>query len=54
MNLITPAAAAKNELLFNKPESSSLNKNSYLAPALGVTKFIIDMDMILVTLSCAT
>jgi hypothetical protein len=35
-------------------EASLLNKSSHLAPALGVTKFIIDIDLILVTLCCAT
>jgi len=36
------------------PEAGSLNKSSCLAPALGVTKFISVMDMILVTLCYAT
>jgi hypothetical protein len=36
------------------PEAGLLNKSSCLAPALGVTKFIIVGDMILVTLCCAT
>jgi hypothetical protein len=36
------------------PEASSLNKSSFLAPALGATNFIIVTDMILVTLCCAT
>jgi hypothetical protein len=44
--------------MLNKPtseaEASSLNKSSCLARALGVTKFIIVTDMILVTLCCAT
>ncbi len=31
-----------------------MNKGARLAPALGVTKFIIVIDMSLVTLSCAT
>jgi hypothetical protein len=31
-----------------------LNKYSCLVPALGITKFIIVRDMILVTLGCAT
>jgi len=31
-----------------------LNKSSCLAPALGVTKLIIVLDMILVTLCCAS
>jgi hypothetical protein len=51
MNFVTPKAAAKHELLFNKPASvmlpandyifhqaSLLNKSSCLAPACGVTK----------------
>jgi hypothetical protein len=37
-----------------KPEASSLNKSSRLAPTLGVTKIIIVSNMILVTLCCAT
>jgi hypothetical protein len=42
VNLITPKAAAKHELLFDKPvsEVGLLNKSSHLAPTLGVTKFI--------------
>ncbi len=44
--------------MFNKPTSQAvaglLNKSSCLAPALGVTKFMIAIDMILVTLYCAT
>jgi hypothetical protein len=36
------------------PEAGSLNKSSCLAPALGVTKFIIVKDLILVTLCGAT
>jgi hypothetical protein len=45
--------------MFNKPasevgtEASLLNKSSRLAPALGVTKFVIVTDIILVTL-CGT
>jgi hypothetical protein len=35
-------------------EAGSLNNSLCLAPALGVTKFIIVIDMILVTLCCAT
>jgi hypothetical protein len=46
MNLVTPKAAAKGKLSFNKPEAGVLNKCSFLAPALGVTKFIIVTDMI--------
>jgi hypothetical protein len=52
MNLVTPKVGAKCELLFNKPTSEAglLNKSSCLAPALGVTKFLIVTDMILITL----
>ncbi len=55
IDLVTPKAAAKHELWFNEPASVAglLNKSSHLAPALGVTKFIIVLDMILVTLCCA-
>ncbi len=35
-------------------EASSLNKSSRLAPTLGVLRFIIVGDIILVTLCCAT
>jgi hypothetical protein len=56
VNLVTPKAGAKYELLFSKlaSEAGLLNKSSCLAPALGVTKFIITTDIILVTLCCAT
>ena len=56
MNLVTPKAAAKHELLFKKTEAEigSLKYSSFLAPALGVTKFTIVRDMILVSLCCAT
>jgi hypothetical protein len=44
--------------MFNEPTSEAeaglLNKSSRLVPALGVTKFIIVTNMILVTLCCAT
>ncbi len=42
--------------MFNKPTSVAglLDKSSRLAPAFGVTKFIIEIDMILATLCCAT
>ncbi len=42
--------------MFNKPtkEVSLLNKISCLAPALGVTKIKLVIDIILVTLCCAT
>jgi hypothetical protein len=53
-NLVTPKAAAKREHLFNKPEAGWLNKSSGLSLALGVTKFTKEIDMILVTLCCAT
>jgi hypothetical protein len=56
MNSVIPKAAAKHDLLFNKPASESglLNKSSGLAAALGVTKFITTIFMIWVTLCCAT
>ncbi len=55
MNSVTPKAGAKHYLLFNKPAPGAglLNKISYSAPALDVTKFTIVRDMILVTLCCA-
>jgi hypothetical protein len=54
INLVTLKVRAKHELLFNKPasEASLLNKSSYLAPALGVTKFPFAKDMILFALCC--
>ncbi len=54
-NLVTLKAAAKQELLFNKPASEAgvSYKSSFLTPALGATKFANVRDMILVTLSCA-
>ena len=56
LNLVTPKAGAKCELLFNKPvsEAGLLNKSSCLAPALVVTKFTTVRDMTLVKLCCAT
>ncbi len=39
---------------YKESEAGLLNKSSCLAPALGVTKFIIVINMILVTLCCAT
>ena len=56
VNSVTPKAAAKQELLFNKPASEAglLNKGLCLARALGVTKFVDVRDMILVMLCCAT
>ncbi len=55
VNLATPKAGAKHELLFNKlkPEAGLLNKKSCLAAALGATEFITVIVMILVTLCCA-
>jgi hypothetical protein len=44
----------KLKTFFKPPEAGSLNKSSCLAPALGVAKCIIVIDMILVTLCCAT
>ncbi len=35
VNLVTPKAGAKQELLLNRPEAGLLNKSSHLAPALG-------------------
>ncbi len=50
MNLVTPKAGAKQTRPQNlKPE----NKSSCLAPALCVTKVIIDIDVVLVALCCA-
>jgi hypothetical protein len=46
INLVTPKAGARHELLFNKPASGLLNESSFLAPAFGVTKFILITDMI--------
>ncbi len=56
MNLVTPKARAKQDILFNKPASKagSLNKCSCLATALDVTKFTTARDMILVALCCPT
>ncbi len=56
VNLVTPKAAAKHELLFNKlvSEVGLLNKSSHFAPTLGVTKFITIIAMNLVTLCFAT
>ncbi len=56
MNLVTPKGAAQLELFFIEPTSEAglLNKSSRLAPALGVTKFMIVTDMLLVRLCCAT
>ncbi len=51
MNLGTPKAGAKCELLFNKLASVAglLNKSSCFTPTLGVTIFTKMRDMILVT-----
>jgi hypothetical protein len=56
MNLDAPKGTAQLNLLFSKPtaEASLLNKSLHLAPALGVTKFMIVTDMFMVRLYCAT
>jgi hypothetical protein len=56
MNLVTPKVGAKYELLFNEvaSEAGLLSNRSCLAQALVVTKFIIAIDMSLVTLCRAT
>jgi len=56
MHSVTPKAAAKHELFFNKltSEAGLLNESSSFAPALGVTKLIIVKYVILITLCCAT
>ena len=56
VNLVTPKAGAWHEFLFNNPSSEAglPNKSSCLDPALGLTKFSIVKDKILVTLFCAT
>jgi hypothetical protein len=54
INLVTPKARAKHELLFNEPASGLLNKRSCLAPALGVTKFTTIIAMLFHTsFSCS-
>jgi hypothetical protein len=55
-NLATPKARAKHKPLFNKPASEAglLNRRLVLSSRLGVAKFIIITDMILVTLCFAT
>ncbi len=57
-NLVTPKAGAKQELLFVKValalEGGWLNKSSCSGPALGCIKFIIVINVILVTFCCAT
>jgi hypothetical protein len=55
-NFVTPKAAAKHDLLFNKSASESglLIKSYRIAAALGVTKFMTVIAMNLVTLCCAT
>jgi hypothetical protein len=52
INLVTPKAAAKQELLFNQPEAVLLNKSSRLAAILGVTQFLTMIGKNLVTLCC--
>ncbi len=53
---VTPKAGAKHELWFNElaSETGLLNEGPCLAHALGVTKFISMIYIILVTLCCAT
>jgi hypothetical protein len=50
------AVLLKSDLNVQQTHSKAglLNKSSHLAPALGVTKFTIPTDIILVTLCCAT
>jgi hypothetical protein len=54
LDLVTPKAGAKQELLFNKQASGLLRKNSSLARDLGVTKFVKVIVWYLVTLCCST
>ncbi len=56
VNLETPKAGGKHELLFNEPSSEAglLKKSSCLAPTFGVTKVVIVKGTILVKLCCAT
>jgi hypothetical protein len=54
MKLVRPKAGAKHELLFNKSEAILLNNSLCLAPALGIIKFMIVKEMILVTLCSVT
>ncbi len=54
LNLVTPKAGAKHELLLNKPASEvGLLKNTHaLLQLLGVTKFVTITAVTLVTLMC--
>jgi hypothetical protein len=54
MNLVTPKAGAKHELLFNKPVSWAglLHKSSCLAAALGVHKLRTVVAKNLATFCC--
>jgi len=54
LNLVTPKAAAKRELFFNKQASEVglLNKSTHLAAALGMTKFLTISGMNLVAHCC--
>ncbi len=54
MNLVTPKAGAKHEVLFNETASGLLKKSSCLAATLGVTKFITNIAYNLVTLCSVT
>jgi hypothetical protein len=47
-------ASSNNFEVVCKPEAGLLNKSSCLAPALGVAKFIVVTDIILVTVCSAT
>ncbi len=49
--LMLNVVAPQNDLFFI---TGLLNKSLHLAPALGMTKFIIVIDKILATLCCAT
>jgi hypothetical protein len=40
MTFVTPKAAAKPELLFNKMAFALLNKRSFLTVAVGATKYV--------------
>jgi hypothetical protein len=54
MNYVTPKAATKHDVLYNKLSSDVglLNKSSCLAALLGVTTFVTVLGMTLVTLCC--
>jgi hypothetical protein len=52
--LVTPKAPAKHAYYLQQTEAGLLIKSSCLAPSLGVTKFIIGIDVNLATLYYAT